>query len=161
MAYIVADAEAAALKWVELTGAGPFWVFDVDMADTWYRGTSGQPLRSRIALGNLGDLQIELISPSGSAPSVYVEKGATGMHHVCYWHDVDQANRYLIGADHTLVQEGLTSGGDRFSYLEGSLGTPYVEFVDPDAATGNMGRFFGVIAEAARGWDGRDPLRSR
>lgn len=161
LAYIVADAEAAALEWADAAGAGPFWVFDVDMPATWYRGAAGRPLRSRIALGNLGDVQIELIHPAGDIPSVYTERGATGIHHVCFWHDVDDANRRLAAIGHTLVQEGTTGGGDRFSYLEGPLGSPYVEFVAPDAGSGSMARFFEMIATAAAGWDGRDPLRSR
>jgi hypothetical protein len=161
LAYIVADAEKAALEWVATFGAGPFWVFDVQMTDTWYRGTPGQPLRSRIALGQLGDMQIELICPVDHTPSVYTERPPAGMHHVCFWHDVDEANRRLVAAGHTLVQEGLTPGGDRFSYLDGPLGAPYIEFVDPGAASGNMARFFDVIAAASRDWDGQEPLRSR
>jgi hypothetical protein len=40
--------------------------------------------------------------------------------------------------------------------VTGSAGLPYVEFVDPQ---GPMKDFFDMIAAAADGWDGTDPIR--
>jgi catechol 2,3-dioxygenase-like lactoylglutathione lyase family enzyme len=160
LAFIVDDAERAAAWWADVYGAGPFLVFDVDMPDTTYRGSSGHRLASTIALGQLADQQIELIRPDGGL-SVYTERAHSSVHHVCYWHDVDAANSYLAPSGHVVVQEGFTNGGDRFSYLEGPAGGPYVEIVDPAGGSGAMAALFEVVSTASLDWDGQDPVRRR
>ena len=44
-------------------------------------------MTSRVALGQLGDMQIELIQPVSEGPNVYTEFGRFGLHHVCIWTD--------------------------------------------------------------------------
>jgi hypothetical protein len=163
LAFVVDDVEEAARHWATVLGAGPFFVYDVDLPDTWYRGQSCR-LWARMALGQLADQQIELIQPLDTEPSVYREYlsgGGRGLHHVCYWHDVDDAVEHLQGHGYDLVQRGRTGGGQQFVYLAGPTGTPYVEVVDPQAGGGAMAAFFDRVAQASQGWDGVGPVRGR
>lgn len=163
LAFVVDDVETAARQWVSSQGAGPFVVYDVDLTETWYRGTTTR-LWARMALGQLADQQIELIQPLDAAASVYreyLDAGGTGLHHICYWHDVDAASDHLRLEGYEMVQHGITGGGQRFAYLAGPAGTPYVELVDPEANDGAMARFFAHVASLSQGWQGEDPVRRR
>lgn len=157
-AFVVADIEATAREWAEVHGVGPWFLYQVDIADTDYRG-SKVPMRARMGLAQTGGQQIELIQPDPDVPSIYrefAEAGGTGVHHVCYWGDVDRLEAHFARGGADLVQQGLTGNGSRFVYMTGSCGVPYVEFVDPQ---GPMKTFFDSIAAAADGWDGIDPVR--
>lgn len=159
-AFVVDDIEAAAWEWVRVHGVGPWFLYSVDVADGAYRGRPS-PMRARMALAQTGGQQIELIQPDPDLPSIYTEfraAGGTGVHHVCYWAEVQRAVDHFTGTGAELVQEGITATGARFVYLSGSCGLPYVELVDPQ---GGMKAFFDLIAAAAEGWDGADPLRYR
>lgn len=163
LAFVVDNAEAAAAHWAQVHGAGPFWVYEVDIADTNYRGETSR-MWATMALGHLGDQQIELIEPRDSTPSVYrefVDGGRSGLHHICYWHDIDTAANRLMAQGHEMVQRGTTSTGAGFAYLTGGPDLAYIELVDPRAGDGAMGRFFDAVAASSHGWDGSDPVRAR
>jgi Glyoxalase/Bleomycin resistance protein/Dioxygenase superfamily len=159
-AFVVDDIEAAAWEWVRTHGVGPWFLYEVDIPGTTYR-TQTVPMRARMGLAQTGGQQIELIQPDPAVPSIYtefVERGGTGVHHVCYWADLDRAVDHFAAAGSPVVQRGLTATGAGFVYVEGSCGLPYVELVDPQ---GQMKAFFDLIAAAADGWDGTDPVRGR
>lgn len=159
-AFVVDDIEAAAWAWVDGHGVGPWFLYEVDIEGTTYRGRT-VPMRARMGLAQTGGQQIELIQPDPDVPSIYTEflaNGGTGVHHVCYWADVTRAVEHFTTTGAQLVQEGVTAAGARFVYLSGSCGLPYVELVDPQ---GGMKAFFDAIARAADGWDGSDPVRGR
>jgi hypothetical protein len=156
-AFIVSDIEATAREWARVHGVGPWFLFDVSIDGTNYRGDT-VPMRSRMGLAQSGTQQIELIEPDLSVPSLYrefLEAGGTGMHHVCYWADVARARDHFVSTGAEVVQEGVTANGNEFLYVTGSCGVPYVEFVDP---TGGMLTFFNRIAAAAETWDGVDAI---
>ena len=97
-AFVVADIEATAREWAEVHGVGPWFLYQVDIADTDYRG-SKVPMRARMGLAQTGGQQIELIQPDPDVPSIYrefAEAGGTGVHHVCYWGDVDRLEAQLF-----------------------------------------------------------------
>ena len=157
-AFIVDDLEAAAMEWVTTQGVGPFFAFEVSFEETTYRGAT-VPMAGGMALAQTGTQQIELIAPDVSAGSVYKEfldGGGAGLHHVCYWADIDRATAHFESLGCTMVQHGVSSNGNQFAYLTGAAGVPYIELVDPDAS---MARFFDSIADAAVDWDGTDPVR--
>jgi Glyoxalase/Bleomycin resistance protein/Dioxygenase superfamily len=159
-AFVVDDIEAAAWTWVDTHGVGPWFLYEVDIAGTTYRGQT-VPMRARMGLAQTGGQQIELIQPDPSVPSIYTEflaNGGTGVHHVCYWADLDRAVAHFTDTGAEVVQRGLTAAGNGFVYVTGSAGLPYVELVDPQ---GQMAAFFDLIARAADGWDGTDPVRGR
>lgn len=160
-AFVVDNAEAVAMEWATRYGVGPWFVFETKIADVEYRGTPA-PMHTIMALAQSGDQQLELIQPLYDGPSLYhefIDAGGSGVHHVCYWADVDAAVARLTADGAELVQHGTTANGDKFAYTTGAVGIPYVEVVDPTGGSGAMAAFFAHIAAAADGWDGTDPIR--
>jgi len=157
-AFLVPCVEDAAREWVEVHGVGPWFLYDVDLPEITYRGRT-VPMRARFGLAHCGGQQIELIAPDLDVPSIYTEfldAGGRGVHHVCYWADIDRAEAHFVTNGAEVVQAGTTGTGARFSYVTGSCGFPYLEFVDP---AGGMKAFFDRVAAAALDWDGTDPFR--
>ncbi len=160
-AFVVSDMEAAAAQWVAVHGVGPWTIFDFDLADAQYRGETTR-MKARMGLAQSGGQQIELIEPDLAYPSLYKEfldnGGGSGLHHVCYWADIDAAQAHFTGQGAEVVQHGETSNGNRFLYMTGACGVPYVEIVDPNES---MTAFFDHIADIAKDWDGTNPIRTR
>ena len=130
--YVVRDLDAALKHWTTVLGIGPFFRIDrVRAEDFLYRGkpSTGE---FALALGNSGDLQIELIQALDHEPSMvrdFLEAGHEGLHHVAYWLDTPAAMnsaleraaalRYEIG------QSGFFGENGRYVFLmtEGHPGT--------------------------------------
>jgi hypothetical protein len=157
-AFVVDDIEAAAQQWVDTHGIGPWFLYDVTIEGTTYRGEE-VPMRARMGLAQSGGQQIELIQPHPDTPSIYnefVASAGRGVHHVCYWADLRRAVEHFRASGAEVVQFGKTAAGNEFVYLSGSCGIPYIELVDPQGA---MREFFDTIERAAQEWDGTQPLR--
>jgi hypothetical protein len=144
-------------------GVGPFFHFErAPITEFRYHGVAS-PMEASIALANSGDLQIELIQQRNDAPSMYrdfLAAGREGLQHVAYWttdFDADLARCLAVGL--TIGQEGVAGGAPgRFVYFDTETHPGTV--VELSDASGPKGRFFEYIAEAARSWDGRDPVRT-
>jgi len=159
--YVVRDIEAALRHWTQVLGVGPFFCFErVPMTDFRYRGRPVD-VEVSIALANSGPLQIELIQPR-SEPSMwsdFLRAGHEGLQHVAYWterFDADASRLAALGYE--VGQSGCVGGPDgRFVYYatEGHPGT----VIELSEISGAKGAFFRHIAESARTWDGRDPVR--
>ena len=64
MCWVVPDLDAAIGHWLRTTGAGPFFVFDdLHFDDGVYRGAPSDVQPCRAAIGQHGDMQIELVEP--------------------------------------------------------------------------------------------------
>ncbi len=158
-AFVVRDIEAAANEWAERYGIGPWFIGEMDFPETIYRGKVTR-LHAKGGLAQSGDMQLELIEPDMSIPSIYTEfldAGGTGVHHVCYWCNLDAARAHFGAAGSAEVQGGVARGLE-FLYMEGFAGFPYIEFIDPTPT--HLDRYR-RIADAAASWDGRDPVRGR
>ncbi|WP_309604490.1 VOC family protein [Phenylobacterium sp.] len=161
IAYVPSDFEAALAFWTRTMGVGPFFALDhVQLEDVKYRGAPAQ-IDFSMVIGYWGDIQIELIRQHNDAPSIYKawrDEGREGVHHVCILVDDMAAARAVCArAGAVVVQEGKVAGGGEVIYVDtgGGPGT-LVEILK----TGAGGReFFGMMREAARGWDGTDPVR--
>jgi Glyoxalase/Bleomycin resistance protein/Dioxygenase superfamily len=160
--YVVRDIEKALHHWTTVLGVGPFFYFErAPITEFSYRGVTS-PLEVSIALGNSGDLQIELIQQRNDAPSMYrdfLAAGREGLQHVAYWTNEFEADlaRCLV-AGFVVGQAGVAGGSNgRFVYFdtEAHPGT-VVELSD---SSGAKGMFFKHIAEVAKTWDGNDPVR--
>jgi hypothetical protein len=107
-------------------------------------------------------LQIELIQQRNDGPSMYrdfLQAGHEGLQHVAYWTTTFEADlARALDAGYAIGQSGRVGDPGRFVYFqtEGHPGT-VVELSD---ISGPKGRMFQRIAEAARGWDGTDPIRT-
>jgi hypothetical protein len=148
--------------WTEVLGVGPFFYFErAPIQNFRYRcGPSG--LIVSIALANSGPLQVELIQQRNDAPSMYrdfLDAGHEGLQHIAYWtQQFDAEMERLSVSGYRVGQSGEAGGPDgRFVYLETEAhpGT-VVEFSE---ISGPKGRFFEMIAMAAREWDGTQPVR--
>ncbi len=160
--YVVRDIEAAMRHWIDVLGVGPwFYVERAPIEDFRYKGEPS-PVTVSIALANSGPLQIELIQQRNEAPSMYLDflqAGHEGLQHVAYWTQNFEADlARILHAGYTIGQSGHVGTPGRFVYLltEAHAGTG-VELSDN---SGPKGRMFVRIAEAARTWDGTDPIRT-
>jgi hypothetical protein len=159
-AFVVDDIEKAAHDWSATHGVGPWFLYHVEVENTWYRGER-VTMRARMGLAQTGGQQIELIQPDLSLPSVYrefLESGGTGVHHVCYWANIEQSRRHFESLGSEVVLHGTTPTGNEFLYMSGQNGFPYIEFVDPNES---MATFFAQIADAAINWNGLHPIASQ
>jgi catechol 2,3-dioxygenase-like lactoylglutathione lyase family enzyme len=162
--YVVRDIEAALEHWTNVLGVGPFYYFErVEVEDFRYRGAPSE-VEVSIALGNSGDLQIELIQQRNGAPSMYrdfLEAGHEGLQHLAYWTEAMDADlERAAAAGFRVGQSGRIGGPDgRFVYFETDAHPGTV--VELSDISGAKGRFFAHLAEIGRSWDGTDPIRRR
>ncbi len=161
--YVVRDIHAALKHWTEVLGVGPFYYIDRVPVDHFTYGGKPSPLEMSVALGNTGDLQIELIQQRNDAPSMYLDflaAGHEGLQHMSYWtetyqHDYDR----LIGQGFKVGQEGQIGGDEgRFVYFDTQ--THPGTIIELSDISGAKGSFFKHIREVARDWDGSDPIRT-
>jgi hypothetical protein len=160
--YVVRDIDAAMRHWIDVLGVGPWFYIDrLPVPDFQYKGQPS-PVEISIALANSGALQIELIQQRNEASSLYLDflnAGHEGLHHLGYGsHHFDADLAGLVEAGYGIGHAGSVSGRGRFVYLltEGHPGT-IVELFDMSRG---RDRVFAGIAEAARNWDGQDPIRT-
>lgn len=161
VAYIVSDIEKAVLRWAETRGAGPFFLKTYKtQGEPQYRGQPAN-LDHISAFGQYGDIMVELIQPLGGGPSVYLDhsgRGNEGLHHFAKsCADLEAAVAHAQSLGYELACRG------------GTPQTP-VAFVDARHELGHMIelcqdapslRFlYDMVAKAAEGWDGTDPIRS-
>ena len=161
LAYVPADFDAALSFWTKTMGAGPFFALDhVQLDEVKYRGAPSN-IDFSMALGYWGDIQIELIRQHNDAPSIYKawrDAGLEGLHHVCILvDDMDHARQVCAAAGGIVAQEGKLAGGGVVIYVD-SGGGPGTMVEILKGVTGTAG-LFAMIRDAARGWDGSDPIR--
>jgi len=163
LGYVVHDIEAAMRHWVEVLGVGPwFYVDRLPVTSFNYRGQPSDAHIS-IALANSGAAQIELIQQRNDAPSMYrdfLASGPEGLQHVSTWPvDYEATMARAIKAGYRVGQDGASNRGP-FAYfdIEGAHRGSCMEIA---AYTATRKRQFDAIEAAARGWDGRDPIRTK
>ena len=121
LAYVVEDMDKALDYWINTVGAGPF--FMLEHAPLENQRYYGQPSNADIsvALGNSGDLQIELIVQHNHANSVYrdfLTAGRRGVHHVGLMpRDYRAAYQSYVNSGHKPAFE-LTLGGAPAVYFD-------------------------------------------
>jgi methylmalonyl-CoA/ethylmalonyl-CoA epimerase len=162
IAYVPADFDAALRFWTETMGVGPFFVREhVKLEKVLYRGAETDP-DFDMALAYWGDVQVELIRQHNDAPSIYADwrtAGLQGVQHMCVTVEDMAATRALVvERGGTIVQEVFMPGGVGeaiYADMGGGPGT-MIEYIwlDPARLAG-----FAAMRQAARDWDGRDPVR--
>lgn len=161
LAYLPTDFDAAVTHWTTVLGAGPFFLIEnVALAQMRYLGEPTDAVFS-LAIGYWGDMQIELIRPENSSPSIYRGDYAVHdrLHHVCVLvDDIAEARSVCDTVGATVVVEGRVGASGAVLYVDpgGGPGT-LIELLQPEPGTHEL---FAMMRSAARGWDGRDPLRS-
>jgi hypothetical protein len=161
MAYVVKDIHAAIAEWVERLNVGPWFLLDhFTGVDPVYRG---QPSRADItlAMSFAGHMNIELIQPNDSHPSVYkelIDKHGYGFHHwgVATADFKTDLKRYEAKGMEVAFRLGVPTGGE-VAYLDTHGALPgFVELIETSPG---MERHFGSFYGAALTWDGEDPVR--
>lgn len=162
LCWVVPDLEAAIEGWVKSTGAGPFFVFgEFHFEDSIYRGKPEDVQPCRAAMGQLGDLQIELVVPSTDGPGLWTElapRGKTVFHHVgLYCEDYDAERAAYLEGGAEMAFEGLMMGA-KTCYIDT---VPTLGFMTELVTANPVAEMvFGQIRRAAEGWEGSDPIRS-
>lgn len=162
LAFVPRDFDAALRYWTDLVGVGPFFYFEhIPLIDVRYRGHPIE-LDCSAAISFWGDLEIELLRQHDARPSAFTEwlkARGEGVHHIrldC--DDLDAARRYCtedLGGE--IVQEACMPGGGCYFLAQLHGSGPLVEFA---VLTERLREVFAHIRQAARSWDGREPLRT-
>lgn len=161
LGFVVPDLDATLQHWAGHLGVGPFFRVEVVAPDGFVHRGRPSAARFAAALGNSGPMQIELIQPLDDEPSLwreFLDEGREGLQHVAYWtDDFDRVHAEATAAGYREAHGGVLNGG-RFTYFETDVPGGYaVELSEQSPA---KRAFFGAIREAARDWDGSDPVRS-
>jgi hypothetical protein len=159
--FIVDDIDAAINRWVKDIGAGPFFVrrHMTDLAFK-YRGEPSSGDFS-LALGQAGPVQIELMQIHSDRPNIYTDlfpkPVRNGFHHVAMFAlDFDGALKAYRDKGVEIAMEGAF-GATRFAFADVSRDFGFMIELYQDTA--DMRGLYKMIADAAIGWDGTDPVR--
>lgn len=161
LCFLVDDLDEAIERWVDVIGAGPFFVMrHIPLEHVTYRGEPSTYDHSA-ALGQWGSMQVELHQQHCETPSAAKElfgPGETGLLQVSWLvDDVDAEIERMEGLGYPTVFTCDAEGGSLqtawFDTRE-LLGT-YVEVYTKSFAV----PAYAAIARAAEGWDGERPLR--
>lgn len=164
LAWVVPDLDQAIEHWTRRAGIGPFFIFDDLRYDkAMYRGSPAPsaPFNITAAVGQAGDMQIELICQHDNEPSMFrdlVPEGKTGFHHVgIYCDDYDAELEAYQSQGAEIAFSGLMMGF-RTCWLDlsDSLGF-MVELVDSNEVADGI---FKTFRDAADNWDGSNPVRT-
>ena len=162
-AWVVDDAEAAAMRWATEMGVGPFFFVEYTdhLSDVTYRGQPSE-LSMIVGLAQAGPVQVELIQPTTDKPCAYrdsVQVGTVGFHHMCVWtHDIEADTEYFEQLGYPTANMG-DAGHVRFAYYDTRpLMGCMLEVVEHRPGIAEQ---FQLIADAGAQWDGTRPIRSR
>ncbi len=161
VAYAVPDAETAAAEWSRRWRAGPFFVRrHIALTDVVYRGWPAT-FDHTSAYGQWGSLMVELVQDHGAEPSPVRERygpDETGLHHLaCFVDDLEAALTELSGAGHDTVMTA-TAGTTPFAFVDLWASHGHLLELYPGGVA-SLRAFYAMVAAAADGWDGRDPVR--
>lgn len=161
VAYAVPDAEAAAAQWAARWGAGPFFVRrHIPLTDVTYRGRPAS-FDHTSAYGQWGSLMVELVQDHGTGPSAVRERygpDETGLHHLaCFVDELDAALVALNAAGHDTVMTA-NAGATPFAFVDLWATHGHLLELYPSAVE-SLRDFYTMVAAAADGWDGSDPVR--
>jgi len=160
IAYVVNDAAAAAERWAEDFGAGPFYLAErIAVSDVIYRGSPGEYDHSS-AYGQWGNIMLELVQDHGIGASVVRDSyaaGKTGLHHLAYFvEDLNNATEKLANMGFELAMSAK-AGDTRFNFIDArSLMGHFIELYEPDE---RLSSFYSMVKEASLTWDGKDSVR--
>jgi len=161
MAYTVASLDEAMQTFSDNLRAGPWFVFrKLAGRNPLYRGKPAQAVND-VALGFAGHMQIELIQPLDDRPSVYretIQARGHGFHHFgVAVRDFEQACVAEAAKGYDLAFTDAVEGVGRVAYFDTRGLLPgMLELIE---ASPQLESLFNMMREAARDWDGSNPVR--
>jgi catechol 2,3-dioxygenase-like lactoylglutathione lyase family enzyme len=163
IAYVVSNVWEAAELHSRQYGSGPFFAMDHAPAiETWYRGKFTR-FDANCALGQCGDVMIELLHDNGTGPSIIHDlypagSGRGGLHHLCYHVD-----------DLAVTIAEFEAEGCPVAFRTRMMGGTDVVMLDTVASVGHFVEIYeksdevrglyDYIRKASIGFDGRVPVR--
>ena len=126
VAIVVNDLEKTAMNYWNVLGIGPWMVFDWEAPLVYDRKYHGRPAeaREKIALTQVGDVQLELVQPV-EGPSIYkdwLDEHGESIHHINFIvDDVDESAAILTGLGFESIQSGRfgpSKYNGAFNYIE-------------------------------------------
>jgi catechol 2,3-dioxygenase-like lactoylglutathione lyase family enzyme len=157
--FVVEDLDAALAYWIEVIGVAPFSVYrDFRLAECLYEGEPIE-LTISVAYGQAGHVQVELVEQHGDTPSAYLGRASGDAHHVAFWTpEYDRHVEAYCGRGLVDLMWGSASGraDERFVYFAPKGPGPMIEVTEVLPAKAETYR---AIAEAARTYDGSEPVR--
>ena len=163
IAYFVEDANQAAERHHRLFGSGPFFILrHIALAQSHHRGVL-MPFDHTSAYGQWGDVMVELVQQHNPEPSAFHDmypegSGRFGLHHTALFVDDLHAAIDDFAAQHCpLAQLSETRTGTEFAFVDARETYGHmIELYEPARA---LTGFYRLVANAARDWDGADPIR--
>lgn len=162
-AWVVDDAEATAMDWVNTFNIGPFFLAEYgpeQLVDIIYRDQPAE-LNMLVAIAQAGPVQIELVQPLGDKPNPYrdtVSAGEDKFHHMCVWsQDIDADLNYYRSLGCEIATTGRVKGSSRFAYVDSHPQLNcMLELLEHNKMFANV---FQMIADTCANWDGQRPIR--
>lgn len=159
--YVVDDLEQAMADWHARYAIGPFYLIENAVVESGlYRGAP-MKLEMTAALAQMGDVQIELLFQHSPGPSALTETpplhGCALNHFSCLTDDFEADVAALEQAGHDVVMRGLVFGDMPFAYIDTT--TTIGHFTELAPARADLLAIFAEVADAARDWNGQDPVR--
>jgi catechol 2,3-dioxygenase-like lactoylglutathione lyase family enzyme len=162
IAYVVDDVRAAALAHHRLYGSGPFFVADhIPVRLALHRGREGRFDHSS-AYGQWGNQMIEFMCQHDDAPSAVRDlyaPGEEGFHHVAIIVD-DLARARADFAAEGFVEALYAEMNDGFAFVMMDAVARYGHMIELYEGVPALTGFYDFVADAARGFDGSDPVRT-
>jgi hypothetical protein len=160
IAYGVADVRAAARSFAARVGAGPFFVRHHELPRSVEHRGEEAAFDHSTAYGQWGAVQVELVQVHHAAPASLAEivQRTSGIHHVATFVDsIDDEQRRLTELGWPAVLTAETASGLRYAFHDAreQLGH-LLEVYEPSPG---VVRLYDMVARAAQGWDGDDPVR--
>lgn len=163
LAYFVPDIYEAATAHSQRFGSGPFFVLEhVALTRSEHRGVT-RPFDHSSAYGQWGAVMIELVVQHNPDPSAMHDmyppgSGRFGIHHTALIVDDLAAAIAGFGADGLpLAQLSTTATGTDFAFIDATH--RYGHMIELYEPTPTLTGFYAMVAAAADGWDGSDPIR--
>lgn len=163
LGIVVSDMDATLKYWTEVMGVGPFVAFDTSVGDRlFYHRGKRSAVEFRIAFAYLGDIQVEVIQPITTAPSIYnefLDSGRQGLQHIAFWpEDFEKACKDLERSGFKEVSSmSLKDGTKNVAYFD--TPSPVGIMVEIVPWTADRAKYFGGIKALSDNWDGSRPIR--
>lgn len=161
LGYVVPDIRRAMRHWTDVIGVGPFYLIEhTPFTEVYYRGAPAR-IDQSAALAQWGDVQVELVEQHDDAPSVntaFAGRARGGLQHTAVFCDsIEQEFDRLGRRGIRPVQWGAV-GEIRFAFLDTDQHDGVmIELIERGPA---IESFFQMVKDAARDWDGSEPVRA-
>ncbi len=162
LAYFVTDIRKAALHASETFGAGPFFLRNrIELEWGEHRGVSCKFIHSS-AYGQWGDLMMELVQQDEEGPSPFRDiyaPGEQGLHHVAsFVASLDDTIEAYQRLGMPLATRAVTKkGGSEFAFIDTTAHSGHM--LEIYERSESLVGFYQFVRQAARDWDGPDPVR--